>query len=273
MDILLIGGLWLDGSAWDDVVPELTALGHRPVPVSLPGQGDGDASATLADQRAAVLAAVDSEAGKPLVVGHSAASSLAWLAADARPGRVAGVALVGGFPAPDGRAYADFFPAVDGVVPFPGWAPFEGPDAADLDAAARERFEAAAVPVPEGVAKGIVRLTDERRFDVPVTVVCPEFTPAQAEKWIAAGESPELARARHLTYRDIDSGHWPMTTRPRALARLLAEVADSRSEDSGPEDSQAADSATHDSRTHDSRTHDSQAADSRTRDSRTDDKS
>ncbi|MFD8011512.1 alpha/beta fold hydrolase [Streptomyces sp. NPDC058955] len=227
MDILLIGGLWLDGSAWDDVVPELAALGHRPVPVALPGQGDGAASATLADQRDAVLAAVDAASGKPLVVGHSAASSLAWLAADARPEQVAGVALVGGFPAPDGRAYADFFPVEDGAVPFPGWAPFEGPDAADLDAAARERIEAAAVPVPEGVAKGIVRLADERRFDVPVTVVCPEFTPAQAEQWIAAGESPELARARRLAYVDIDSGHWPMATRPHDLARLLAGIADS----------------------------------------------
>ncbi|MDX2293964.1 MULTISPECIES: alpha/beta fold hydrolase [Streptomyces] len=231
MDILLIGGLWLDASAWDDVVPELAALGHRPVPVALPGQGDGAAAATLADQRAAVLAAVDAAPGKPLVVGHSAASTLAWLAADARPDRLAGVALIGGFPAPDGRAYADFFPVEDGAVPFPGWGPFEGPDAADLDAAARERFAAAAVPVPEGVAKGIVRLTDERRFDVPVTVVCPEFTPAQAERWIAAGESPELARARRLAYRDIDAGHWPMTTRPHALARLLADIANTRAAD------------------------------------------
>jgi len=41
MDILLIAGLWLDGSAWDDVVPTLEALGHRPVPLTLPGQGDG----------------------------------------------------------------------------------------------------------------------------------------------------------------------------------------------------------------------------------------
>ena len=56
MDMLLIAGLWLDGSVWDDVVPVLRALGHRPVPLTLPGQGDGSASATLGDQGAAVLA-------------------------------------------------------------------------------------------------------------------------------------------------------------------------------------------------------------------------
>ena len=55
MDILLIGGLWLDASAWDEVVPALEGLGHRPVPLTLPGQGDGAASATLDDQVAAVL--------------------------------------------------------------------------------------------------------------------------------------------------------------------------------------------------------------------------
>lgn len=72
-----------------------------------------------------------------------------------------------------------------------------------------------------------MRLTDERRFDVPVVVVCPEFTPTQAEEWIAAGESPELARATHLEYVDLDSGHWPMATRPRELARVVAKAANS----------------------------------------------
>ena len=86
MDIVLVAGLWLDGSAWDAVVPALEALGHRPVPLTLPGQGDGRRSATLDEQVAAVLAAIDASPGKPLVVGHSAACTLAWLAARRAPG-------------------------------------------------------------------------------------------------------------------------------------------------------------------------------------------
>lgn len=226
MDILLIAGLWLDGSAWEDVASALEQLGHRPVPLTLPGQGDGSASATLDDQVAAVLTAVDSAAGKPMVVGHSAAATLAWLAADARPDRVAKIALVGGFPSPSGEPYADLFEHEDGVMPFPGWEPFEGPDAADLDDATRRRIASAAIPVPEGVTKARVRLSDERRYDVPIVVVCPEFTPAQLQEWIDSGELPELARAKRVDLIDIDSGHWPMFTKPGELARLLAEIAD-----------------------------------------------
>lgn len=215
MEILLIPGLWLDASAWDDVLPGLTARGHHPKAVDLPGD-------TLDDHLAAVL---DALTGPALVVGHSAASTLAWMAADARPDLVAGVALVGGFPAVDGRRYADFFPVVDGVVPFPGWEPFAGPDSADLDEAARQRFTAAAIPVPAGVTQGVVHLRDDRRYEVPVTVVCPEFSPDEAREWIAAGDVPELAKAKQVTFADIDSGHWPMFTRPAELAALLADAA------------------------------------------------
>jgi pimeloyl-ACP methyl ester carboxylesterase len=233
MDILLIAGLWLDGSAWDDVVPTLEALGHRPVPLTLPGQGDGSASATLDDQVAAVLAAVDSSSGKPMVVGHSAACTLAWLAADARPEKVAEVALIGGFPSADGQPYASFFELKDGVMPFPGWGPFEGPDSADLDEETRRIIASAAIPVPEGVAKAGVRLADERRFDIPVVLVCPEFTPTQAREWIGAGDVPELAKVKNLDFVDIDSGHWPMFSKPVELARLLAAVAAEADADPG----------------------------------------
>ena len=224
MDMVLIAGLWLTGSAWDDVVPPLEGLGHRPVPVTLPGQGDGSTSATLDDQVAAVVAAVDAAVGPVVVVGHSAACTLAWLAADARPEKVACVVLIGGFPSADGETYADFFETTDGLMQFPGWGPFEGPDAADLDEAARTRMADATVPVPESVSKGVVRLTDDRRYDIPVVMVCPEYSPDEARAWIAAGELPELSKAKHVDLVDIDSGHWPMFTKPAELARILADA-------------------------------------------------
>ena len=226
MDILLIAGLWLDGSVWDNVAAQLEALGHRPVPITLPGQGDGNTAATLADQVATVVAAVDAAAGRPIVVGHSAACSLAWIAADARAAKISKVALIGGFPCPDGKPYFSGLPVENGAVAFPGWSEFEGPDSADLDDAARQAFASAAIPVPEGVIRGVIKLADERRYDVPVVLVCPEFTPGQAKEWIDHGEVPELAKSSNVSFVDIDSGHWPMISAPAELARILSQAAE-----------------------------------------------
>jgi pimeloyl-ACP methyl ester carboxylesterase len=226
MDILLMAGLWLDGSVWDNVAAQLKARGHNGVPITLPGQGDGNPSATLADQVAAVVATVDAAAGRPMVVGHSAACSLAWIAADARAAKVSKVALIGGFPCPDGQPYFSGLPIEDGAVAFPGWSEFEGPDSADLDDAARQAFASAAIPVPEGVIRGVVKLADERRYDVPVVLVCPEFTPSQAQEWIDHGEVPELAKSSNVSFVDIDSGHWPMISAPAELARILSQAAE-----------------------------------------------
>ena len=46
MDIVLIAGLWLSSDVWDDVARALGELGHRALPVRLPGQGDGDTGAS-----------------------------------------------------------------------------------------------------------------------------------------------------------------------------------------------------------------------------------
>lgn len=56
--------------------------------------------------------------------------------------------------------------------------------------------------------------------------MCPEFSPAEAREWIGDDQVPGLARARHVSFADIDSGHWPMFTRPAELARILAAAAD-----------------------------------------------
>lgn len=224
MDIVLIPGLWLDGTSWDAVLPELERLGHRGIPVTLPGQGDGASTASYDDQVGAVLAAIDAAEGAPLVVGHSAASTLAWVGADRRPDGVTGVVLIGGFPTTGGTAYADFFEPDGDGVPFPGWEPFAGPDSDDMSPELKAEVAAATHPVPVGVTKGVVQWTDERRHDVPLTLVCPEFSPAQATEWIESGDVPELAAATRLELVDIDSGHWPMFTQPAALATLVDEA-------------------------------------------------
>ena len=231
MDIVLIAGLWLPHRVWDPVADELGRLGHRPDAVPLPGvdrpgsAGGALADATLDDQIDAVLGAVD-DADRPLVVGHSAGCGLAWIVADRHPTSIAGVVLLGGFPVADGSTYADFFDLDGGVMPFPGWEAFEGPDSDDLDEDARRHLADAAVPVPRGVGHATVHLTDERRYDVPTTVICPEFSPDDVRQWIAGGDLPELERARRLELVDLESGHWPMVSRPAELAAMIATLAD-----------------------------------------------
>ena len=221
MDIILIPGLWLTADAWAPVEPGLTAAGHRPVPLDLPNAP----GRTLDDQLRVVEAAIDAASGPALVVGHSAASTLAWLAADRRPDRVAAVAMVGGMPVAQGSAYAPFFAAEDGVMEFPGWEPFAGPDSDDLTQQQKDEISTAAVPMPESVTHAPVNYTNEARKQVPVSLVCPEFSPEDAKAWFDAGEMPELVGVP-LSYVNIDSGHWPMFSAPDELAQILVQLAD-----------------------------------------------
>lgn len=224
MDIVLIPGLWLPGAAFDTVAADLTAAGHDPHPLTLPGMEADAAVASLDDQIDAVTAALGS---RTLVVGHSAACTLAWLAADRHPDRVAGTVLIGGFPTTDGERYADYFEPVDGQVAFPGWEPFAGADSDDLDEAARAAFADLSTSVPAAVTRAEVRYTDPARFEVPTTLICPEYSAEDARGWVAAGDVPELANVRRIDYVDIDSGHWPMISRPAELAAMIARIADS----------------------------------------------
>jgi pimeloyl-ACP methyl ester carboxylesterase len=230
MDIILVPGLWLHGSSWDAVTPTLEKAGHRVRALTLPGLESKDADRsgiTLADHVGAVVAAIDEADGPVLLVGHSAGSGIAHAAVDARPDRVARVVYVGGFPSADGEALLGGLPAENGEVPMPDWAEMgEEANVVDFDDESLARFYADAIPVPEKVVTDKVRLSDERRYDVPVTAVCPEYTADQLRDWVKEGHVSELAAIREVEYVDIGGGHWPQFTQPDNLAQAILDAAD-----------------------------------------------
>jgi len=233
MDVVLVPGAWLDGSSWDAVVPLLEAEGHRVQALTLPGMEGKDADRSgvrLADQVAAVVAAIDACPGPVLLVGHSIGSGIAHQALDARPDRVARVVHVGGFPSADGEALLAGLAAENGEVAMPDWASVgEEANVRDFDEARLARFYADAIPAPEHVLTDPVRLSDVRRFDVPATMVCPEYSVADLREWVEGGHLPEVSALRDVEYVDLGGGHWPQLTQPENLARVLVEAAGSAS--------------------------------------------
>jgi pimeloyl-ACP methyl ester carboxylesterase len=240
VDVILIPGLWLDGSSWDRVVPFLEAAGHRPHPMTLPGMESptADRSAiALQHHVGAVADAIDGADGRVALVGHSAGAAIAHAAIDARPDRVGLVVYVGGFPVGDGDAIADGFPAENGEVPLPPWEAFDDGDLADLDERALTEFRQRAIPSPEHVTRDPQQLSDDRRYEVPVTMVATEFTSDMLREWIDEGMEPvrEFTRIRSVEFVDLPTGHWPQLTRPAELAGIiLASIEQATSQPAGP---------------------------------------
>lgn len=235
MNVVLIPGFWLDASSWAPVSAALSAAGHTPHPVTPLGAGGAAeqvASITLADQAAAVVELVDGLDGPVVVVGHSGGGAVAHAVADARPDRVEQVIYVDSGPLADGGVVNDELPVVDGVVPLPDWGVFEEEELEGLTDDVRAEFRARAVTVPPLVAAGPQRLHDERRYDVPVTVIASTM-PEQVLRDLMAKEHPyvqELARIRDVTIVELPTGHWPQLSRPDDLAAAVVRAVEREAE-------------------------------------------
>lgn len=222
MDVILIPGLWLDASSWEEVGDTLAGAGHTPHALTMPGVGEAEQQSSeigMADWVAAVVDLIDSLPRPVVLVGHSGGGNVAYGAVDARSDRVQRLVLVDTIAPVDGGEIWEF-PVVDGVVPFPGWDDFDAEDVADLDQGTRADAAARALSVPARVPTDPIHLTDARRRDVPVTLLAgatlardlPELLEARPA-WLA-----ELTDRENLDVVDLGTGHWPQFSAPALLA-------------------------------------------------------
>lgn len=219
---VLVPGFWLGAWAWQDVMPPLLAAGITVHPVTLPGRdGQGTAGVTLVDHIDAVMGLVEDCDGDVVLVGHSGGGAVVQGAVDRRPGRFRRVVYVDSGPM---RAGVVLMPEASDDVTLPTWEELVAQQCSleGMDDQALARFRERAVTEPVGVATAPIRLSDERRHEVPVSMICTSFGSGMLRPMIESGALPsELGSVRDVRFVDLPTGHWPMFSRAADLAAVL----------------------------------------------------
>jgi len=230
--VVLVPGFWLGAWAWDEVLIHLQERGVSAMALTLPGlepDHPDRGSVSLDDQVAAIEEALAAAplGARTILVAHSGAAVPATVALDRHVGEV------------DHLVWVDTAPVVDGYAMNPEVAGPEYPLSAAYDEEREQgsmaglseeqlaRFRERAVPQPTGVMREGVSLVDERRLDVPGTVVCTAFSAADYRSYAEQGMSflAGLLEHRNLTLVDLPTGHWPMWSQPDELVDIIAQAA------------------------------------------------
>jgi pimeloyl-ACP methyl ester carboxylesterase len=226
--IILVPGFWLGAWAWDEVADALRADGHDVTAITLPGLEslDADRSAiTFEDHVEAIVEAVNAASVPVVLAVHSASGYSGYAASDRVPQRIAAMVYVDtapGIGAMDAEFEGDEKPMV--------WKDIEEEENLDgLSEEQKEAFRQRAVPVPGGVLRGSVELTNDARREIPSTFIATGYTSEQYQTY--AREHPEwsflagIPELHNASWVDLPTSHWPMWSRPQELAGIIGEVA------------------------------------------------
>ena len=225
--IILVPGFWLGAWAWDEVAAALRADGHDVTALTLPGLQSVDAdrsSITLSDHVDAICDAVSDAQGPIVLAVHSGAGFSGYAASDRVPERIAAMVYVDTGPG-KGAADADF---EDVELPMPSQEKLAAEENLDgLSEEQLETFRQRAVPEPGGVLRDAHTFADDRRLDIPSTVICTGFTSEQYKEAAAKGYAflAGLGELRNVSWVDLPTSHWPMWSRPQELAAIIGDIA------------------------------------------------
>ena len=226
--IILIAGHWLGAWAWDEVLEHLKTDHPHAIAMTLPGLDAHDperATKTLEAQAEAILGAITQHGNQPaILVAHSGANAPVSLVMDRYPELVLRVVWVDSGPVATGSVFAPDLPEELEELPLPPFdvlaqqASLEG-----LSTEVLQQFRARAVPEPGPVLRQPVELTNDARRRVRTTLVCCSIPGAQVLELAQTGHPmfTEVANLEHVDVIDLPTGHWPMWSRPRDLAKAI----------------------------------------------------
>ncbi len=228
--LVLVPGAWLGAWAWKDVAPILERSGHPAYPVTLTGMGE---RAHLLSKEVGMETAIEdvlsvvryNELEDVVLVGHSFAGKVAAAVADRADAKVSKVIYLDAFrPERVRTPQGGFDPTREfGAIPLgslgvPLTKEIVANIGKDVTGDRLDRMLRLATPWPVRLASDPIELTGafER---IPEAYIFCTLSGDPVEE-IIAGKWGKLEGP----HRTIETGHWPMLTKPEELARQLLDL-------------------------------------------------
>ena len=228
-DFVLVAGARLGAWAWDDVVPRLRAASHGAYPLTLSGLAEKQR--VPAGQQTHVQDIVDEverhDLREVVLVGHSYSGIPVGQAAERIGDRLARVVFVDSAVPVDGESFVSFWPDGGaqlkatlaenaGFWPVVPASHFEGHG---LTADQIARIVAGATPHP-GASLVEPAVMAQSVGELPATYISCVIDGGELDEDLA-----ELIARANWTLAEMDTGHWPMFSRPGELAQILLDAA------------------------------------------------
>jgi pimeloyl-ACP methyl ester carboxylesterase len=222
---VLVPGAWLGAWAWRRVAPLLERGGNAVYPLTLTSMGDRAHLATpqvgMETAIQDVINAITYEGLENVVlVGHSFAGKVVAGVADRIPERIGTLLFVDAYrPAkvltPQGDFSGEGWPTVDGGWRIPLTEEILGQIGKDVQGADREWMMSKVTPWPVKFAGDPVTLSGKWDSVKKAYILCT-----------GGGDDVEAILKEGLDgpFRVLDTGHWPMVTKPAELAQAMLEL-------------------------------------------------
>ncbi len=226
-----MAGAWLGSWAWSEVVPELRAAGHGAHALTLSGLADK--RGVPAGQQTHVQDIVDHverlDLRDVVLVGHSYAGIPAGQAAELIGDRLTRVVFVDSNVPADGASFASSWSergqamltaSLAGNGGF--WPPLTEADfdGQGLTGEQITRIVEGSTPQPGAT------LTEAARLPRPLGEFAVTYVKCLLSGAAPSDDVAELLASEHWQLVTMDTGHWPMFSQPRELAKLLVDAAD-----------------------------------------------